>query len=106
MFIPQDVVPFGGETRGRAAMADRMRTILTLFEMVHFVPIFFKTDGQVEHTRVNYGFRHRKTGELISGVMRLVATVEHGLISDLKEFHDLEKVRAFMRLISHAAGEN
>jgi len=106
MFIPQDVVPFGGETRGKPAMADRMRTILEQFDMMQFEAIQFKSDGNVEHTRVDYRFRHRETGEEISGIMRLVTTIEGGLISDLKEFHDLEKVRAFMRLISYKAAES
>ena len=103
MFIPQDVVPFGGETRGKAAMADRMRTILDQFAMVRFETIWFKSDGVIEQTRVAYAFRHRETGETISGVMRLITRVEDGLIHDLKEFHDLEKVRAFMRLIAYRA---
>ena len=106
MFIPQDIVPFGGETRGKPAMADRMRTILDQFEMVKFETILFRGHGDIEHTRVSYGFTHRQTGETLNGVMRLVTKVEEGLIYDLKEFHDLEKIRAFMRLIAYkASGE-
>lgn len=105
MFIPQDVVPFGGETRGKAAMGDRMRTILEQFEMVRFEIIHFKSHGDIEHTRVAYAFRHRLADETIAGVMRLVTVIEDGLIYDLKEFHDVEKVRAFMRLISFKAAD-
>lgn len=105
MFIPQDVVPFGGETRGKAAMADRMRTILEQFAMERFEIIAFKRQSDVEHTRVDYAFCHRSTQETISGVMRLVSVVKNGLIIDLKEFHDLEKVKAFMRLIAHKAND-
>ncbi len=103
MFIPQDVVPFGGQSRGKAAMADRMRTMLDQFAMDRFETIWFKSDGEIEHTRVAYAFCHRVTGETISGVMRLITRVEDGLIHDLKEFHDLEKIRAFMRLIAYRA---
>lgn len=106
MFIPQDIVPFGGETRGKPAMADRMRTILDQFEMVMFETILFRSHGEIEHTRISYGFTHRQTGETLNGVMRLVTKVDDGLIYDLKEFHDLEKIRAFMRLIAYkASGE-
>lgn len=105
MFIPQDIVPFGGETRGKPAMADRMKTILDQFEMVKFETILFRSHSDIEHTRVSYGFTHRQTGETLNGVMRLVTKVEEGLIYDFKEFHDLEKIRAFMRLIAYKAAE-
>ncbi|MEM9357457.1 MAG: nuclear transport factor 2 family protein [Pseudomonadota bacterium] len=105
MFIPEDVVPFGGETRGKPAMTDRMKTILEQFAMVRFETILFRRDGNTEYTRVAYEFRHRLTGETIAGVMRIITRVDNGLIYDLKEFHDLEMVKAFMRLIAYKASE-
>ena len=106
MFIPEDVVPFGGETRGKPAMSDRMTTILEQFAMLRFEVISFRAEGDVEHTRGSYAFRHRQTDETITGVMRIVSKIESGLIRDWKEFHDLEKVRAFMRLIAYKAVGN
>ncbi len=105
MFIPEDVVPFGGETRGKPAMTDRMKTILEQFAMVRFEPILFRKDGDTEYMRVAYEFRHRMTGETIAGVMRIITRIDSGLIHDWKEFHDLEMVKAFMRLIAYKASE-
>jgi hypothetical protein len=52
-----------------------------------------------------YQFRHKVTGETIDGVMRQVIVVGDGLIAKISEYHDIELVRAFMRLVSHAAAE-
>lgn len=105
MFIPQDVVPFGGETRGKAAMADRMSMILEHFNMQQFETVYDRSVGNVGRARVVFAFRHKITGEVISGTMRLEAEVEDGLIVDFKEYHDIEKIRAFMRLVAYKAAE-
>ncbi|MEM8973057.1 MAG: nuclear transport factor 2 family protein [Pseudomonadota bacterium] len=103
MFIPRDVVPFGGETIGKAAMKDRLRTILEQFEMLRFDARDFRGSGSIERVRVAYSFRHRVTGETIVGIMRLVVRTQDDLIAELKEYHDVEKVRAFMRLVAYKA---
>lgn len=104
MFIPQEVVPFGGETCGKAAMSDRMRTILDHFDMLRFDIIDEKRLGDLECARVAFAFRHKIAGETITGIMRLEARVQDGLIVDFKEYHDVEKIRAFMRLIAYQVG--
>lgn len=105
MFIPQEVVPFGGETLGKPAMADRMRMIIAQFETLRFEETIIKVDNDLGYARVAYAFRHKMTGETIEGFMRIVVRVQEGLIIDHKEYHDVEKVRAFMRLVAHVAAD-
>lgn len=105
MFIPQEVVPFGGETRGKLAMADRMRMFAEQFDTLRFEETIIKDENDTGSARVAYTFRHRVTGETIEGFMRLIVRAQDGLMIDLKEYHDVEKVRAFMRLVAHVAAD-
>ena len=105
MYVPQDVLPFGGETHGKPAMSDRIRMIRDQFELQRFETVHDKSIDNVGHARVAYSFRHRGAGETITGTMRLAARIEEGLIVDFKEYHDVEKIRAFMRLVAYKAAE-
>ena len=105
MYIPTDVVPFGGETRGKPALADRMRTILEQFEMLSFETTHVIGSPSGANASVAYEFRHRVARETLTGTMRLVTRVESGKITSVHEYHDLEKVRAFMRLVAYRAGD-
>ena len=105
MFIPQEVVPFGGETRGKPAMADRMRMIIEQFDTLRFEETIIKDENDIGSARVAYTFRHRVTGETVEGFMRLIVRIQNGRMVDFKEYHDVEKVRAFMRLVAHVAAD-
>lgn len=105
MYIPEDVLPFGGETCGRAAASDRSLMIFSQFDVTRFDGVVLHVDGNIVHGRVEYCFRHKATGEEIEGTMRHVIRVENGLMADVKEYHDAERVRAFMRLVSYRAAE-
>ena len=43
-------------------------------------------------------FRHKSTGETLSGRLRLVWTFADARARTLSEFHDTERVEAFLRL--------
>ena len=103
MYIPQETVPFGGETQGRAAMSDRLQTILDAFDTLRFEGSITSVHGKTVRGQAAFAFRHKITGEVLEGVMRHVAVVEDGLIYDMAEYHDVERVKAFMRLVAHTA---
>jgi ketosteroid isomerase-like protein len=105
LYVPQEVLPFGGETRGKASVSDRLQMILDQFETVLYEGKVTRTQGETVYGRVAYRFRHKITGEAIDGTMRQVIEVRDGLIAKLSEYHDIELVRAFMRLVSYAAAE-
>jgi ketosteroid isomerase-like protein len=105
LYVPQEVLPFGGETRGKASVSDRLQMILDQFDTVLYEGKVTRTQGETVYGRVAYRFRHKITGESIDGSMRQVVEVRDGRIAKLSEYHDIELVRAFMRLVSHAAAE-
>lgn len=104
MGLPTDVVPYGGETSGKASISDRMQMLLDLFETIDFGGQIMGVSGREVHCRATYIYRHKITGEEIEGVIRIVAKVVDGLVVELWESHDVEKVRAFMRLVAYSAG--
>ena len=103
LYVPEDVLFFGGETRGKAAGSDRLQTILDHFYLIKYVGEVIKVDGDVVHGRVEYCFRHKVTGEDIDGTMRQVIEFRDGLIVSWREYTDAARVQAFMRLVSHLA---
>jgi len=105
LHIPEEVVPFGGETRGKAAVSDRLQMILDQFDTLLYAGHVVKVDGEKVHGLVDYRFRHKLTGEVIDGSMRHQILVRDGRIVSLRETHDIEKVKAFMRLVSLRASE-
>jgi ketosteroid isomerase-like protein len=105
LYVPQEVVPFGGETRGKPSVSDRLQMILDQFDTLIYEGKVTRTQGATVYGRVAYCFRHKVTGEAIDGAMRQVIEVRDGLIAKLSEYHDIELVRAFMRLVSYAAAE-
>jgi hypothetical protein len=104
IFIPQDVLPFGGgETIGKSSFSDRLQTVKDQFDILEYVGSITSVSGEMVRGQVAYSFRHKLTGEIIQGVMRQVFDFNGGLIVRLHEFHDVERIRAFMRLVSQIA---
>lgn len=107
LHVDQDVLPFAGETRGRAAISDRLQTILDIFDTLRYEGTLVRLDrlreGERVHGQVSYCFRHKVTGEAIDGTMRQDIVVRAGRIESWREYTDAARVRAFMRLVSYRA---
>lgn len=48
-------------------------------------------------------YRHRASGEILSGHFRLVLKFREGMIVRGDEYHDRARIEAFMRLIASEA---
>jgi ketosteroid isomerase-like protein len=105
LFIPQEIVPFGGETTGKGATSDRLQTILDQFDTLAYEGTVTRTEGDTVYGKVAYRFRHKVSGEVIDGTMRQVLLVRNGRIAKLSEHHDVELIRAFMRLVAQSAAD-
>ena len=101
--IPADVVPSGGMAIGKRAVSDRLQTLLDLFETIDYDGTVTGVDGPTARGQVAFRFRHRVTGHEIEATMRMIIKVRNGLIVTLDEFHDVERIRAFMALIAYDA---
>ncbi len=100
IYIDQDVLPFGGEVRGRSAILQQWQQIARAFELTKHHPTLLSCQDSVVRALVQYAFRHRQSKAIIDGTMRIVAQVEDGLIVRYREYHDQERIRAFMKLFA------
>lgn len=103
IYVEKDVLPFGGEVIGRAAILNVWQDIRLRFENLKYAPRIISCDDDIVRCQINFAFRHRASGEEIDGVMRVVAQITGGEIVRFREYHDQERLRAFMRLVAQGA---
>ena len=95
LHIPADVVPIGGETKGKVAVAAALQGLLDAYEFVAYDPSPVDIDGSKATAEVQFRYRCKATGEIIDSRMRHQWVVDGGKAERLDEWHDLPKVRAF-----------
>ncbi len=99
MHLERDLFTFAGETHDKAGMRQRMIDLRSQFELLAFTPLDITAVGQQVRSRVESEFRHRASGQSIDGTFRHAVVVEQGQIVRMEEYHDAERVAAFMRLV-------
>jgi ketosteroid isomerase-like protein len=102
MHVPPEVMPFAGETCGKASLAPRLQMILDGFDFLIYRPLLISEDGNEFHAQVLYHFRHKATGLKIEGTMRHVGRFEGDKIARLDEFHDTPRLLAFFELLAQS----
>jgi ketosteroid isomerase-like protein len=98
LYISDDVLPFAGETAGRDNIAAALHRMRQDFEYLLYRPLDLVTNGDEVRYQVEFMYRHRASGEVLSGRFRMIMRVENGLLVRADEYHDRAKVEAFMRL--------
>ena len=98
MYLPKDVVPFGGEAHGLEEFRGCLKAILKDFEHVYYRPLNIVVSGQFGRAQIHFCFRHRATGRELDGVMRHEVMIKDNKIASMREYHDTERIRAFMQL--------
>jgi ketosteroid isomerase-like protein len=102
--IPQHTLPAGGgHTTGRAALSDRLQSLLDQFDVLFFRPKLLSVRGPVVRAQVHFHYRHAFTGEDIEGSMRQLFVVRDGQVISYDELHDVDRFSAFMRHASAVA---
>ena len=96
--IPAETLPFGGAVVGVPAILDRWKLVARDFELTAYKPRAVMITGETIRTQIEYAFLHRASGEEIDGVMRIEAEFEFDKIAVWREYHDGDRIKAFMRL--------
>lgn len=103
--IDREVMAFAGEAVGKPAVHASFKLLRKEFDYLVVRPKAYLQEGDRVRIPVEFFYRHRASGETISGTMRLVLTWRGGLIRRIDEFADAALVEAFVRLFSpFAAG--
>jgi ketosteroid isomerase-like protein len=101
LYVESDILPFGGEKRGKEACRDLLFSILADFDYLKYEPSILGVRGDTVRTQVRFTYQHRATGETLDGTRRLVFQIRDGLIVRVDGYHDARLVDAFMRLTQH-----
>lgn len=103
LHLEQSLLPFAGTTTGRDEIGEQLRAMLRDWDYLVFrpgPPRAHVDDANEIHNRVEFIYRHRASGEILSGFFRLVCRVNDGLITEINEYHDAAMVETFVRLVS------
>jgi ketosteroid isomerase-like protein len=93
-----EVLPFGGEKRGRDALRNLMFDVLADFDVLMYSLKFVRVFRNGARAHVRYKYRHRATGEVLEDTRRLVVEIHGGRIGRIDAYYDDRMVEAFMRL--------
>ena len=104
LHVSRELLPAGGQTSGRDNIGMMLRKARADFEFILYRPLKLAAAGDTVRFQVEFMFRHRASGEVLSGRLRQVIKVKDGLITRIDEFHDRAKVEAFLRLVGGAGG--
>ena len=100
LHISEELLPFGGETRGRANIKSALQMMRHQFDYLQYRPGHPTVDGSKVQNQVEFMYRHRKSGEVLTGTFRIVLQVKDGLLVRGDEYHDRAMVETFMRLFA------
>ncbi|MBN8912325.1 MAG: nuclear transport factor 2 family protein [Rhizobiales bacterium] len=100
LYISDELLTHGGETRGRDNIRAALTEVRIDFEYVLYRPYNVVLDGDVCRYRVEFMYRHRRSGEMLNGNLRFLMQVRDGLIVRADEYHDRAMVEAFLRLFN------
>jgi ketosteroid isomerase-like protein len=103
LYANDDIFPFAGEWRGREAIVNCWHKIGAAFEVIRFDIRSIATSGDIIRCQVSYELHHTASGETLDGTCRLVLEVRDGQIVREREYNDVERIHAFMRLCEYAA---
>lgn len=98
--VPNSDLPIGGETVGWDAVTAKMLGVREVFDYLVYRPSFLSVQGDVARYRIELIFRHRRSGELLTGYMRSVVTCRDDKVVRVDEYVDTALVVTFMRLFA------
>lgn len=101
--VPRDLLPFGGENSGKAAISDAFSAIGAQFETLYFRPKHTDFRDGVVRCHIEFGIRHRLTGLELEETATHRCVVRDGLVRRVDALYDTEITRAFMAVVSERA---
>lgn len=102
LYIAEDLLPFAGVTRGRGQIASRLHEMRQSWDYERFRPGPLRQDAddeEIVYCSVEFRYRHRPSGEQLSGSFRMVWCVRDGFVRSCEEYHDRARVETFLRLV-------
>ena len=106
LHVPADVLPIGGETRGKTAVAAVLQGLLDGYDFLAYDPSPLTVDGARVESDVRFQYRQNATGEVIASRLHHRWSTADGKVTRLEEWHDLPTVRAFFDRVALRVASN
>lgn len=103
MNVPREMNPAGGERHGKAAMADRLQSLLDQFDFITHHETIEALSRERARGHAYVQLQHTQTGQLVELAYTATITVRDGLIHEWNVVHNLKMFRAFMDLVAESA---
>jgi len=100
LHIPAEVMPLGGETHGRAAVAAALQGLMDTYDFLAYDVGPVAVDGATATCENHFRYRHKKTGDVIDGRLRDRWQVASGKVVRLDEWHDVPAVKAYFQRVA------
>jgi len=100
LHLDPKVIPFGGERHGIAALRELLDALRSEFIYLRFVASGFTAADGVVRFRVDYSYRHKVSGVILSDRYSVAARVGNGQIVHIEEYPDAGFVEAFYRMVA------
>lgn len=102
LHLSEGMLPFVGESRGKAAIRDTLGQMRQHFDYLLWRPFRMSSEGETVRGQIEFLYRHRASGEQIAGRCRLVWTVRDGKLVACQEYQDRAMFETFLRLVGAA----
>lgn len=102
IYADNEIFPFDGEWVGREAIVACWHEIRAAFDIICFEIRHISALHDGVRCQVQYEIRHRISGEVMDGIARFIYEIRDGLVVREREYNDVERLRAFMRLCGQA----
>lgn len=87
-YAPVDVFPYLGRKRGKAALAEALRTIRTEYDYLTYQPVFMVTESDDDAVIVLARLRQRASGRVIQLFVADFLRLRQDRIVELRQFMD------------------
>jgi ketosteroid isomerase-like protein len=95
IYIPTEVHPLGGLSRGKAATLQRLGLIACQFDFLRFDTSDLMIQKNRAGLEIPIQYRHKPTGTQLETIIVNFWTFEDGWPVKLAEYHDIGRIRAF-----------
>lgn len=96
---PRDVLHFAGRYEGRAAIGHCLEIVKREFDFLAFGVDALNGGNGTVRARIVFYYKDPETNSQLDGCMRHVWRIEHGKVVHVDEFHDVARLRAFLKMV-------
>lgn len=98
LYLDQDLLAFAGETVGKPAVLAAFTRMRQDWDYLARRTTHMVEEDDVVRLGLEYMYRHKASGEILSGNCRIVVRFRDCLVIRIDEYHDKALVETFMRL--------